>query len=105
LKRLFPLLGLFLFFSLPAYASKSFGWKEVRGHYQPFVVVQNPSKKIVLFITPEGKVYEGNCKEGKGKGACRFIPSKEFSEKVPIRFIVLDLSHSVPSVVKTGIIR
>jgi hypothetical protein len=107
LKRNFLLsVSLLLFtLSLPLYAQELSGWKEKNGYYKPFVVVENPEDKLVLFITPEGRVYRGKCRKREpGAGSCTVFPGKKFSDRLPLSFIVLELNGHAPSVVKTGVI-
>ena len=106
LKRnfLFSLFLLLFTLSLPLYAQELSGWKEKNGYYKPFVVVENPEDKLVLFITPEGKIYRGKCRRRELSGNCAISPGKKFSNKLPLRYIVLGLNGYAPSVVKTGVI-
>lgn len=66
--RSFVLLIIFtLVFSLNAFASST-GWLKIkrkrRIYYKPFVVLNNPNKVIVLFITSNGKIYKGKLLKG-----------------------------------------
>ena len=96
---LFFALILLIFSTSTLYSEQLYGWKEKNGYYRPFVRVKNPKGKIVLFITPNGKVYKGRCTKG---GYC--YPRKKFLFKTPLRFIVINLNGSIPEVVRTGVI-
>ena len=92
--------------SIPSLPSQKTGWIEKNSYYKPFVLVTSPRGKLVLFVTPEGKVYRGKCrKRYLNRKVCRVSPGKRFSSKEPLRYIVLQLTGSAPSFIETGVIR
>jgi len=81
------------------------GWKDFGGYYKPFVTVKEPKDKIVLFVTPDGKVFKGRCRR-RAKEKCSIYPGKRFPGSLPIRYIILKIpGFSPPEVVGTGVIR
>jgi len=92
--------------SIPSLSARKTGWIEKNSRYKPFVLVNSPKGKLVLFITPDGRVYRGKCRRRYlDRKVCRIFPGKRFSSKEPLRYIVLQLTGSTPSLVETGVIQ
>jgi len=93
-------------FPFSSYSSPlSSGWLLKRGHYKPFVLVNNPYRKFVLFITPQGKVYKGKCsRRSFNRNKCKIFPRKAFKEPLPLRFIILEETSGAPLLIKSGVI-
>ena len=68
--------------------------------------VKNSKDKMVLFITSEGKIYRGKCREKTIKDTCSVTPGKRFPDNTEsIRYIILRLKKFyAPEVEKTGVI-
>ncbi|WP_297445753.1 hypothetical protein [Desulfurobacterium sp.] len=86
------------------------GWLKKRRkgliYFKPFVTVTSPDT-VVIFITPEGKVYRGTCRKKTFLRTCRVTPGKRFdSPYAEIRYIVLKISPpEAPEILKTGIVK
>ena len=86
------------------------GWFRIeKGHslyFKPFVDVKSAKDRIVLFITSEGKIYRGKCREKTIKDTCPVTPGKRFPDNTEsIRYIILRLKKFyAPEIVKTGVI-
>jgi hypothetical protein len=103
-KSLFSLF-LVLAFTLPAFGAQA-GWESFSTYYKPFVTVERPQNKLVLFITPNGRVYRGKCRKRKRLKKCRVYPRKKFNEPLALRYLILKLSSfSPPEIVETGVIK
>ena len=97
--------SLFIFSLNSASSSLKCGWVLKRGYYRPFVLIESPYRKFVLFITPDGKVYKGKCKKRfLNKNLCKVFPGKRFKEPVPLRFIILEKTLGAPLLIKSGVI-
>jgi len=104
-KTSFFIFSLLLLTSIPSLASQKTGWIEKNSYYKPFVLVSSPKGKLVLFITPEGRVYRGKCrKRYLNRKVCKVFPGKRFPSKEPLRYIVLQLTGSAPSLIETGVV-
>ena len=75
-------------------------------YFKPFVDVKNSKDRMVLFITSEGKIYRGKCREKTIKDTCSVTPGKRFPDNTEsIRYIILRLKKFyAPEVEKTGVI-
>ncbi|WP_163328991.1 hypothetical protein GFV12_06665 [Desulfurobacterium thermolithotrophum] len=86
------------------------GWFRIeKGHslyFKPFVDVKLQKDVMVLFITSEGKVYRGKCREKTIKDTCSITPGKRFQDNTEsIRYIILRLrKFYAPELVRTGVV-
>ena len=86
------------------------GWFRIeKGHslyFKPFVDVKSTGDKMVLFITSNGKIYRGKCREKTIRNTCPVTPGKRFPTNTEsIRYIILKLrKFYAPEVEKTGVI-
>jgi len=86
------------------------GWFRIeKGHslyFKPFVDVKKSKDKMVLFITSEGKIYRGKCREKTIKDTCSVTPGKRFPDNTEsIRYIILKLKKFyAPEIEKTGVV-
>ena len=102
-------LGLTLFiFGLKGGALAETGWikftKKNDVYFRPFVDVRNPKNKLVIFVTEDGHIYRGRCRQRRVVDFCRVSPSKKFKDNlVEIRYIVLELVPPfAPKLVRSG---
>ncbi|ADU97501.1 hypothetical protein Theam_1541 [Thermovibrio ammonificans HB-1] len=97
-----------LFPYLPGIGAET-GWKRFdrsSTYFKPFVTVENPKDKLVVFITPSGKVYKGRCRKRKAKNRCRVFPGKRFySPDEAIYYLVVRINPpNPPEVLESGVI-
>ncbi len=96
---------LLILISTPSQSAQKSGWIKRNSYFKPFVLVYSPKGKLVLFITPEGRVYRGKCRKSSlNREFCRISPGKKFYSKEPLRYVVLQLGSGAPQVVETGVI-
>ncbi len=94
---------MFFFSSSYTYSSIKCGWVTKGEFYKPFVVLNRPSNKVVLFVTSDGRVYKGRCRK-KGVNRCTIYPGKRFRTRESVRYIILRLGRSAPEIVGNGVI-
>ncbi|WP_457569717.1 hypothetical protein [Desulfurobacterium sp.] len=108
MKKAIPLIAVFLLISSLT-ANSATGWLKKRRkgyiYFKPFVTV-NSLDVVVIFITPEGKVYRGTCRKKKFIDTCTVTPGKHFdSPYMALRYIVLKISPpDAPRILKMGIV-
>ncbi|WP_457567735.1 hypothetical protein [Desulfurobacterium sp.] len=95
----------FLLYSTTALSETGWLRKKRKGfvYFKPFVTV-NEQNVLVIFVTPEGNVYRGTCKQKHPTKTCRILPGKRFaSPYTDLRYIVLKISPpEAPEILKTG---
>ncbi len=108
LEKLVMAILLVVFSSAGALAGTGWFRIERRHHlyFKPFVDVKKEKDVMVLFITGDGKIYRGKCRERTIKDTCSITPGKKFPDNTEsIRYIILKLKKFyAPEIVKTGVI-
>jgi len=108
IKEFVVIIFLSVFSSVSALAGT--GWFRIeKGHhlyFKPFVDVKKGKDVMVLFVTGEGKIYRGKCREKTIKDTCSVTPGKRFPDNSEnIRYIILKLKKFyAPEIIRTGVI-
>ncbi|RUM42190.1 MAG: hypothetical protein DSY34_02375 [Desulfurobacterium sp.] len=103
-------MALFLFTLSYGSALAGTGWFRIeKGHhlyFKPFVDIKKGKDVMVLFVTGEGKIYRGKCREKTIKDTCSVTPGKRFPDNSEnIRYIILKLKKFyAPEIIRTGVI-